>query len=392
MMKKIVKLAVAAVLTTASITASAWRDYGPWNGVGESWGMNRSDSAPISSPVSRRQGHGFPYYAYYPYAVYPTPLAPVAAPMTEKQQQAITEQQAQAVEAQRKFAEQMAVAYRNQIPAPFGHDFAPLPPLGPDHAAMDAHHEEILKQMEEHHQMMVPPQPGFNTQPPTNISFTEIQAERDQIHRQMLERRNSLAMRRRPMDVSYPQIQAERDKMRKEMLERRNSFAPMGRPADLSYPDIQAEREKMREQMRERRDSYYAAMGAPAGFNYPDIRAGRDKMRNEMSARRNRVASMSQPTGVKEVQAEQEVIPSQMKEQATPVTPGSSADMQKRLDETQKQMEPGHAGVVTPIRPSNQTLAAGNAHHEEMRKEMLKRREIMMQQVEKQRKIAQDKH
>ena len=116
-MNKISKIAVAAALTAASVSANAWVGWGPFDGFGDGWGDGHFSMSMGGGAGSRFHGYGYdaPYWAH-PYG-----YAPVVAPVAdseearkaiEEQQKVFAEQQAeaykQAVEAQRAIAEQYA--------------------------------------------------------------------------------------------------------------------------------------------------------------------------------------------------------------------------------------------------------------------------------------------
>jgi hypothetical protein len=122
-MNRLSKIAMAAALAGASVSASAW--WGPFN----SWGNDAFGDGWFDFNVSAHahgRGHGwnryYDYYGPYAYGPWAAPYVPGAVPfyaMTEEQQnvlqeqhKAIAEQQQkalqQAVEAQRKLAQQFA--------------------------------------------------------------------------------------------------------------------------------------------------------------------------------------------------------------------------------------------------------------------------------------------
>lgn len=215
-MKKLSAVFTVAALATVSMATSAW-----WGGP---YGNNGYD-------------YGYPYYGY-PYA------APIVAPLSEEQQQAMAEQQAkafqEALEAQRKYSEQFANG-NPDFPAPFAHE--PFPAhFGPNFNDRDAHRQEMVKQMEERRKqaaMFRPANRGFGMDP-----------RREEMRKQMEERRDAMTSRL-PYQADDANI-ARRDEMRKQMEERRNAMMNRA-PGEFSAAD-DAHREEMQQQMQQRHD------------------------------------------------------------------------------------------------------------------------------------------
>ena len=125
-MNKMTKIAAAAALTAASVSANAWYGWGPFDGVGDVFGDGRFDMSFSMGGSARSSlygyGYGAPYYGYAPYGVYGAPYAPAvnaeqAQTAFAEQQKAFAEQQAKAVEAYQQMAQQQADAYKQAVEA-----------------------------------------------------------------------------------------------------------------------------------------------------------------------------------------------------------------------------------------------------------------------------------
>lgn len=154
-MNKISKIAAAAALTVASVSANAWYGAGPYSGIGDFFGDGNFDMSFHMGGGARSSMYGYgyraPYWAapYYGYAPAATPAAATAG----EAQKAWAEQQAEAAKAYQEAAQQMAAqqadAFKKAVEAQrqYAEQYAGQMPVVADPAF--TMHQDMMKRMGE---------------------------------------------------------------------------------------------------------------------------------------------------------------------------------------------------------------------------------------------------